>query len=71
MEKAMKATRKEAIEARERYFFTGKPCKHGHISKRITINGVCYECSNTRSKEHQAEMRKYLKTIDWKPRAEA
>lgn len=27
------------------YYFTGKPCKHGHISKRQTVNGACYECN--------------------------
>lgn len=26
-------------------YFTGKPCKHGHICERITANGVCLECS--------------------------
>lgn len=26
------------------YYFTGQPCSRGHISKRITANGVCHEC---------------------------
>lgn len=25
-------------------YFTGKPCKHGHVAERITANGVCTEC---------------------------
>lgn len=25
-------------------YFTGKPCKHGHLALRRTINGVCVEC---------------------------
>ena len=33
-----------AKQKNERYFFTGKPCKHNHISKRFTHNGCCYEC---------------------------
>jgi len=24
-------------------YFTGKPCKNGHVSKRITLNGHCGE----------------------------
>lgn len=27
-----------------RFYFTGKPCKHGHISKRYTCKGTCVEC---------------------------
>ena len=49
----MKATRQEAIQAQERYFYNGKPCKHGHISKRMTVNGSCYECVKQRSKQYQ------------------
>lgn len=27
------------------HYFTGKPCKQGHIEKRITSNGCCVECA--------------------------
>lgn len=30
----------------EAYYFTGKSCKHGHISKRFTLNGRCVDCEN-------------------------
>lgn len=33
------------------YYFTGKPCKHGHIVKRRTVSGYCTQCQNTRVKE--------------------
>lgn len=26
------------------YYYTGKPCKRGHISKRYKRNNVCVEC---------------------------
>lgn len=26
-------------------YFSGSPCKHGHITERLTINGSCCECS--------------------------
>lgn len=37
-------TRKQAKELNEKYYFTGKSCPKGHISKRYSHNGVCYEC---------------------------
>jgi len=37
-------SRKEAKEKNISHYFTGIPCKHGHISKRRTSNGTCFEC---------------------------
>jgi len=31
-------------------YFTGKPCKHGHIAERSTINRSCIECVVERNK---------------------
>ena len=36
-------TRKEAQASGEKYYFTGEPCKHGHIAPRKT-KGACIEC---------------------------
>lgn len=36
-------TRKEAQETGNKYYFTGQPCKHGHIAPRKT-KGACTEC---------------------------
>ena len=30
-------------------YFTGKPCKHGHISERYTGNSTCVECARNRT----------------------
>lgn len=40
----MKTSRKEAIAAKESYYFTGLPCLKNHVSKRQTRDGSCYEC---------------------------
>lgn len=40
----MESNLKQATQKNEKYYFTGKPCKHGHISKRNTHNGTCCEC---------------------------
>ena len=36
-------TRKEAKEQGAKYYYTGEPCKHGHIALRKT-KGSCVEC---------------------------
>lgn len=47
-------SRKEAIETGSKVYFTGKPCKHGHVSYRRTDRRNCVECAklhNLRWKE--------------------
>lgn len=34
------------------FYFTGNPCKHGHLSQRRVTNSDCIECSAIRSREH-------------------
>jgi hypothetical protein len=29
-------------------YFTGKPCKHGHVGERFVANGTCIECQRIR-----------------------
>ena len=41
--------RKQAIDRGERYYFTGKPCPRGHVSKRHVTSG-CVECWPTYGK---------------------
>jgi len=36
--------RKEAKLRGDLRYFTGQPCKNGHIAERITSNGSCLEC---------------------------
>lgn len=41
----MKITpRSQALSEKLPRYFTGKPCKHGHVSERQTSNGCCLEC---------------------------
>ncbi|MBD9542914.1 HNH endonuclease [Ensifer sp. ENS04] len=55
----------EAKQAGETRYFTGKPCKHGHVAPRITSNRRCSECSRlARSKwgeENEAHVKEYRK----------
>ncbi|AUR97483.1 coil containing protein [Vibrio phage 1.239.O._10N.261.52.F6] len=60
-------TRKEAIERGLKRYFTGKPCKHGHISERRVSDSKCCVCiaeKNRKYREQNKEsvterMRKY------------
>ena len=36
--------RKAAIANGLKRYFTGKPCKHGHVAERLSHNGSCLEC---------------------------
>jgi hypothetical protein len=45
---ALPATRRQAIDAGSRHFFTGKPCKRGHLSPRLTSSLDCCECHRAR-----------------------
>lgn len=42
-------TRREAKAQGAKYYFTGEPCKHGHIAPRKT-KGVCVDCMKAESK---------------------
>ena len=41
----MKKIEREDAQARElTRYYTGRPCKHGHVAERYTQNGMCVEC---------------------------
>lgn len=40
------STRAMAALGGKRRFFTGIPCKHGHVAERFTSNGGCVQCGN-------------------------
>ena len=50
-------TRKLANELGLNKYFTGEPCKHGHIAPRYTDSGTCQECirqnvANSHNRNH-------------------
>jgi len=49
-------TRKQAKEQGLKHYFTGKPCKHGHIAKRVTAGG-CVECMAVNQRAHEERRR--------------
>jgi len=45
-------------------YFTGKPCKHGHMSERNTHNGHCIECDRIRGAEYRIARPEVM--IEWR-----
>ena len=45
-----KISREEARAQGLKRFFTGVPCKQGHISERIVSSGSCMECNRERAR---------------------
>lgn len=54
-------SRKEAVAKNLEFYFTGKPCKHGHISKRSTKLRDCSECRKSWNKRPLTEDKKERK----------
>jgi hypothetical protein len=60
--------RREAKAQDVKFYRTGKPCKHGHLSDRYTSTGMCVDCVKIQSVEwrlknpekHSQSMRKWL-----------
>lgn len=48
-------SRKQAKAAGLVRYFTGVPCKHGHIAERYTGDGVCSECAIVKLRTRYAE----------------
>lgn len=42
-------------------YFTGKACKHGHISERHTASGVCVECQREYDRTHYTKNKEAIK----------
>jgi len=46
-------TRQEAKALGATHYFTGKPCKHGHIAKRYTKTKICADCGYEHRRRQQ------------------
>lgn len=61
---ALPSTRAEALALGASRYFTGKPCKKGHISLRsIPANGACLSCVAEAQARRRAENPEHIKTL--------
>lgn len=59
------ATAKEAREIGSTRYFTGKPCKHGHVAPRRTSGGHCVECTDAAVSAYRKTERGRAWMRDW------
>jgi hypothetical protein len=50
-------TRAQAIAGGLPYYFTGKSCRNGHVAKRATLTGGCYDCLLAAGKAYRKRTR--------------
>lgn len=43
--------RQEALRTGQPHYFTGKPCKHGHVAERFTKDGGCIKCGEEKNQQ--------------------
>lgn len=53
-------TRKQAAEAGEDKYFTGRPCIHGHVGARYTSSGICCACNVAAATKYNKQMRQKM-----------
>jgi len=54
-------TRAEARRTGATHYFTGKPCKHGHVEYRLTSSGQCAECARIQNRKSYPERAQKIK----------
>lgn len=58
------STREEAQRCSSVFYFTGKPCKHGHIDKRYTNTSICYQCKRSQNKRDYSKHTERVKSTN-------
>jgi len=66
-------TRKQALELGLKRYFTGEPCKNGHVDERFVSNFRCYTCLRELSKtpEYQQRANARMKQVRATPEGKA
>jgi 5-methylcytosine-specific restriction endonuclease McrA len=57
-------TRLEAKARKLAFYFTGKPCKHGHTAIRKTVNGTCMVCHAETLERYRTENPDHIRETD-------
>ena len=57
-------SRKQALEQGLKWYFTGKPCKHGHIASRQVSNRICKDCAYSRTEGWRAANKGHIQAYN-------
>lgn len=60
--------RADALARGLKRYFTGKPCKRGHVAERLTSDKTCLECAAERRKSESGRARSRARTAAWRAR---
>lgn len=63
--KKLPTSRKEAMRQGTTRYFTGKPCKHGHIAERLVSTGACDECKKAHRPSAAARRERRYESKRW------
>lgn len=55
--------RKQAKSLGLKRYFTGEPCKHGHVSERLVVNGGCCECGRIKCRKYKMNNKETIKDV--------
>ena len=58
------SSRNDALAIGAKRFFTGKPCKHGHVSPQYTNGGNCVECKRIAKNKYRENNIERLREYD-------
>ena len=59
---------RQAKENGDTYYFTGEPCKHGHVDKRLTSDCGCMQCKYIRKLEYRSKPENQIKSKEYSRR---
>jgi hypothetical protein len=51
--------RKQAIQLNQKWYFTGEPCRKGHVARRTVANHTCTECQKIRDEKFRVDNPEY------------
>lgn len=52
------STRRQAADAGQKRYYTGRPCSKGHDAQRFVSTGVCVKCAADYVKSYNSKIRK-------------
>lgn len=57
-------SRQDAITVGLRHYFTGNPCKRGHLARRFTVDAACASCKKIGTRAYRASNRDAVRERD-------
>jgi hypothetical protein len=55
--KTLKASKVDANASGETFYFTGKPCRRGHVANRLASSGTCVDCAAQWKRDNKSRVK--------------